>query len=390
MRTSGRIAFAASHWRWVGCLLRQRLGCGQVSLRHGANACDEICNIRSATAITDRIRSPHRHHRAERNPQSPSGNIVPAIERVTQRNAETSHRHVERTARRRRLTAIQRDTAAELTRLLKLAEADVLARLAATPSEFDAFVLPALQRSIRQAMAEFSTRGATTLNAGAGGSWQAGLDLVEKPLEAGLALGGGPSIRLSGVLPAVDTRVLSALRSFMTDRIADIGVTVANRINSELGLAAIGAQTPSQAAGKIAGILETGGRTRALTIVRTELGRAFSVAGQARFEQAAEVLPGLKKQWRRSGKLHSRPDHDIADGQTQAVMDPFLVGGERLMFPRDPAASAKQTINCGCTSLPLMESWEVRLPGGQPFSPEELAASPAKRLISSAVGRLGH
>lgn len=176
----------------------------------------------------------------------------------------------------------------------------------------------------------------------------------------------------------------------MTDRISNIGVTVANRINSELGLAAIGAQTPSQAAGKIAGILETGGRTRALTIVRTELGRAFSVAGQARFEQAAEVLPGLKKQWRRSGKLHSRPDHDIADGQTQAVMDPFLVGGERLMFPRDPAASAKQTINCGCTSLPLMESWEVRLPGGQPFSPEELAASPAKRLISSAVGRLGH
>ena len=39
--------------------------------------------------------------------------------------------------------------------------------------------------------------------------------------------------------------------------------------------------------------------SRALTLIRTELGRAYSLAGQQRMEQAAEVLPGLRKQWRR-------------------------------------------------------------------------------------------
>ncbi len=52
-----------------------------------------------------------------------------------------------------------------------------------------------------------------------------------------------------------------------------------------------------------------GGRSRGLTVVRTELGRAYSVAGQARMAQAMEELPGLRKQWRRSGKIHSRLTH---------------------------------------------------------------------------------
>ena len=37
-------------------------------------------------------------------------------------------------------------------------------------------------------------------------------------------------------------------------------------------------------------------RARDLTLIRTELGRAYSLAGQQRMEQAAEVLPGLRKQ----------------------------------------------------------------------------------------------
>ena len=37
-------------------------------------------------------------------------------------------------------------------------------------------------------------------------------------------------------------------------------------------------------------------------------------------------------------------------------------------FPRDPNASARNTVNCGCASLPLMESWQVRHPGPRPFA----------------------
>ena len=77
---------------------------------------------------------------------------------------------------------------------------------------------------------------------------------------------------------------------------------------------------------------------------------AFSVATQERQTQAAEILPGLKKQWRRSGKVHSRTAHDLADGQIVDVDKPFMVGGVPLMYPRDPKAPAKETINCGCVS----------------------------------------
>ena len=109
--------------------------------------------------------------------------------------------------------------------------------------------------------------------------------------------------------------------------------------------------------------------------------RAIAAATQARQEQAAKALPGLKKQWRPSGKIHSRPAHDAADGQVRAVDEPFLVNGVPLLYPRDPAAPAAETVNCGCASLPMMESWEVQVPGRRPFTAEELAASPAKRLL---------
>ena len=129
---------------------------------------------------------------------------------------------------------------------------------------------------------------------------------------------------------------------------------------------------------RLLGLAVVAGRGRALTIVRTELGRAYSVAGQQRFDQAHEVLPGLQKQCRRSGKIHSRASHDRADGQVRPVGKPFDVAWVQLRLPRDPLAPAKETINCGCTSLPFIPSWEVMMPGRLPFTPAELAARPSR------------
>lgn len=295
----------------------------------------------------------------------------------------------ERSKQRRRLTAIQKDTAAEVARLLRLAEDRIKASLAGAPTEFQAFLLPQLQAAVRAALAEIETGAAAAVNAGAGRAWQAGIDQIDKPIEAGLALGGGPTVRLSAILPTIDTRQLEAMRVFLTDRMRDITTTMANRINSQIGLLAIGVETPSGAAAAVSQILKSGGadggRRRAMTIIRTELGRAYSLAGQQRQAQAAEVLPGLKKQWRRSGKLRSRRGHDLADGQIRAVDEPFIVNGVALMFPRDPAGPAKETVNCGCTSLPVMERWEVMQPGRQPFSDREVAADPFKQDLAGSV-----
>ncbi|WP_119301133.1 phage minor head protein [Dongia deserti] len=257
---------------------------------------------------------------------------------------------------RRRLTAIQRDTDKEIRRLLKKALEQINRDLALAPDpkSWQAFHLDNLKKNVTRALETMERAANSKLGTAAGQSWQAGIDLVDKPIEAA----GGPRFRLDGLLGEIDTRQLRAMRSFMTDRMSDISTSVANRINSELGLVMIGAKTQHQAAEAIGGLID-GGRARATTIIRTELGRAFSVASQERYEQAAAKLPGLKKQWRRSGKVHSRPQHDAIDGQVRAVDEPFTLGdGVSLMFPRDPRAPASETINCGCESLPFMESWE--------------------------------
>lgn len=267
-------------------------------------------------------------------------------------------------------TRIQRDTRGEIVRLLRTGLERVSATLAAQPSDYQLWQLSQLQREIRQTLAEIGEEGASRISRGAGEAWEAGQALIDRPLATG-------GIRIAGLAPEIDPRQLFAMRSFMTDRIRDVTLSAANQINSELGLVVIGAQPSAEAITKISTILGEPARARATTIVRTELGRAFSVAANERLREAAEFLPGLKKQWRRSGKIHSRAHHDAADGQVQPHDKPFVLYGPNgrveLMFPRDPAAPAAETINCGCESLPFMESWDVAAPGARPFTPEESA-----------------
>lgn len=274
-----------------------------------------------------------------------------------------------RAARReavRQRPRIQRDTFREIQSLLGASLERIRATLAAQPSDFQQWSLPQLEQQIQAVMKEFGDRGSQAAAEGTRRAWETGQQLVDEPLKAG-------GVRISGLIQELDTRQLLAMRHFMTDRIKNIGAVAVNRINSELGLVVIGNQSPGEAITSITRLLREQSRDRALTIVRTEIGRVFSAAGQQRQLQAANVVPGLKKQWRRSGKVHSRAAHDAADGQIREVDEPFNVGGFELMYPRDPKAPASQTINCGCESLPHMENWEVQQPGRQPLSDAERA-----------------
>ncbi len=283
----------------------------------------------------------------------------------------------ERSRRARALPRIQKDTAAEVGRILGRAERDIRATLAGAPSDYQAWALPSLQASVRDALDSLGADAGQAMAEGATRAWDAGIDTVDAPVNAAMRL-DAPDFRIAAVLPEVDTRQLLAMRSFLTAKMKDVSTTLAERVNTELGLTMIGTRSVGETTGRVAAILKTGGRSRALTIVRTELGRAYSMAGQQRMEQAAGILPGLRKQWRRSGKLRSRIAHDAVDGQTREAARPFDVGGASLMYPRDPAGPAAETINCGCQSLPWMESWEVENPGRKPFSDEEIARDPRR------------
>ncbi|MFZ5530302.1 MAG: hypothetical protein ACOY4U_04530 [Pseudomonadota bacterium] len=275
-------------------------------------------------------------------------------------------------------TAILRDTHAEIMRLLKLAQAEIAAVLAGQPSDYQLWMLPQISKEISVVMARFGDAGAATLSTASGKAWQAGQGLIDVPLAAA-------GFALAGVAPSIDTRQLLAMRAFMTDRIKDVGVAAANKINSELGLVVIGARAPGDAIGRVTEILGDQSRARATTIVRTELGRVYAVAAQARMEQAGELVPGLKKQWRRSGKIHSRLNHDLADGQIRERDQPFNVGGRQIMHPHDPKAPASETINCGCVAIPYMDSWEMATPGRKPYTADELRLNVTKRMLRQAA-----
>lgn len=269
-----------------------------------------------------------------------------------------------RGARRAQLAqriALIEDTRAEIERLLDAAGAQIASILAAQPSEAEQWLLPQLQASIRQALGEFGDQAAATLATASGDAWRAGQALIDAPLAAGGAA-------LAVAVPIIDTRQLLAMRAFMTDRIKDVGVQAINRINTQLGLVVLGAQPPTAAVSGVKRILGDTSRVRAITITRTELSRVYSTAAHERLLQQAKEVPGLKKQWRKSGKLHPRHTHQVADGQVQDVNLPFKVGGVAMMYPHDPKAPAAETINCGCTLLPWMASWgdAMKTPGRSP------------------------
>ncbi|NOY63595.1 MAG: hypothetical protein GXP10_10695 [Gammaproteobacteria bacterium] len=287
-----------------------------------------------------------------------------------------------RKARKERLkarTRIQRDTRTEILRLLRTARDEITQTLAGTPSDFQQFQLPQIKKSIERTMTTFGDGAGAAMRDGANQAWQGGIDLIDKPIEAG-------GVAITALLPEIDPRQLQAMRTFMTDKMGEISTEVMNKINSELGLIAIGAQSSGDAIGKMAKLMGSG-RKRAVTVVRTELGRAFSVASHARQTQAKEIVPGLKKQWRRSGKIHSRLHHDAADGQVKEIEEPFVLSSKKgpveLMFPRDPAAPVGEVVNCGCESLPFMENWEVKNPQKKPFTDLELQSKTKQEIATS-------
>lgn len=244
-------------------------------------------------------------------------------------------------------TRLINGTLAELRALLQQAERDILALLAALPSDYQAWYLPQLQAEIRRALEGLANEAAAAVDAGQVTAWRQGSAMVDSVLAASA---------VSVVIPQIDPRQLSAMRQFLTEKIKDVTLEAANLINSQLGLVVIGAQNPFDAVKSVSKILSETTLRRGTTIVSTELNRAFSAANQLRMEQSAQYVPGLQKKWLKSGKREPRPEHVAIHGQVQPVDKPFVLegGAVKMMQPGDPSAPARHTINCGCASVPVV------------------------------------
>ena len=62
-----------------------------------------------------------------------------------------------------------------------------------------------------------------------------------------------------------------------------------------------------------------------------------------------------KHEWLATLDDRVRPDHLEANGQIVKVGEPFDVSGEMLEYPGDPVGDPGNTINCRCTTVPIVE-----------------------------------
>lgn len=264
--------------------------------------------------------------------------------------------------------------------------AQILTLLASQPAEWQQWQLTQILDQVTTLLAGATGRAATVADGSLRELWLQGEDIVDKPLAA-----AGLNVEMQ--LPLLDTQVLTSLRRFTELRLKDVGTEAARKIGNQLSLVTVGASTPFAAMQAVQRLLGTESPQRAATIVRTEVGRAFALATNQRQEQAVALVPGLQKQWRRSGKIHSRWNHDAIDGQVVDVGKPFIVptdsGPLKMMHPHDPTAPIEEIINCGCLSLPFMKSWQVMTPGAKPFSQLELQRDGRKAALDQAAKRQG-
>ena len=87
-------------------------------------------------------------------------------------------------------------------------------------------------------------------------------------------------------------------------------------------------------------------------IARTETLTAMSVGQQSVLKQAKEAgIKKMKKVWVTAADERVRDGHASAMGQTVDSSEPFIVSGEKLMYPRAAGGSAGNVINCRCDML---------------------------------------
>lgn len=198
-------------------------------------------------------------------------------------------------------------------------------------------------------------------------SFSLGRELVDVELaDAGVETGLGTG------LYGVSREVLSAAKELTDHGIGSTWDELGDDLASIVRRAALGGDSPSDAMKSVAEMISakrtpfTNAASDAERLIRTDLGRIFSLAGQDRMSQSKKAMggKGLKKYWLsfsddRTREEHAQAGDDYGPDDAIDVDEAFEVDGEQLMYPGDPNGSADNTINCRCDSVPRVDRSEV-------------------------------
>lgn len=244
---------------------------------------------------------------------------------------------------------------------LEQADRDILGRIAQlNPKSFSAQQLRSLRDDIDRALAKFRATATDKVNS-----------LQERAATVAARDTSGVVAAAVGIGQPIGTINMATVRiaqGYAADLISGLSADAAAKVKGAVQRAFLGGQSMDQIIGQVGRAMEGGKFSgiftdvgdRAFRVAYNEILRVHSISGQATLEDLAKRNRAIKKRW-----LHipaakvPRITHILADGQTVDVDQPYLVGGEELIFPRDPSGSAENTIFCHCASVPFVENSEL-------------------------------
>ena len=162
-----------------------------------------------------------------------------------------------------------------------------------------------------------------------------------------------------GVVPLLDKNTISSIltgeitpfKKLAINNLKDIAL-IKSKLTTQLTNGILQGDSIDNIAKRIRVVYETN-LASSIKIARTETTR---VEASARFNvgQEAEKLGfEVYKRWVATDDDRTRPWHNEADGQEVPLNEPFIVGGEELMYPADENGSAENVINCRCTMVTI-------------------------------------
>ncbi len=241
-------------------------------------------------------------------------------------------------AQAKSMDRLDREAIKEMLKLLRTARKNIVARIAATDSEFLVEQLDAMKSEVTRAMREFENAWKLKYEEISFRAEDLGSSMVSAPLE---------KVGITLRAPSISASKFRALSNFHADKITGLTNATIDQITSKLSLGVLGGSSKDKLLKDIAKLLPGPGRAgtvagRASTIVRTEVNRIHATATQLRMEDAVDQVPDLRKAWlpeidNRTRETHVQAGQDFSEENAIPVDKPFTVGGHKAMFPRDPA-----------------------------------------------------
>ena len=235
-------------------------------------------------------------------------------------------------------------------RILRATRRDILARMV-NAGAFDRYRLTTLLQAVDSEISR--GRDAAQVAAGSSASQSYGLGSTFTR-----------SIISTDSIVGTSQELVRAVIDVTTDQVRDVWGELGSKLKMTVRRATLGVSDPYEAMKTLSRSIrdpKTFGRAfwRAEAIVRTEVGRAFSVASQSELERGARAGVKGRKYWltardERVRDAHVRAGRDYDEASAIAHDEAFIVDGEPLMFPGDPNGSPGNTINCRCVSVPVV------------------------------------